>query len=51
MKKISANIFLAYVEGENYGIELIEGELRVYSESNETAKLRYNQSIIQPTEV
>ena len=45
-KKFSENIFIVYVEGENYGIELSGGEMWVFSKNIMTADFIYDQLVL-----
>lgn len=45
-KQFIENVFIVYVEGENYGIELSGGEMWVFSKNMMTADFIYDQLIL-----
>lgn len=45
-KEFNENVFIVYVEGENYGIELSGGEMWVFSDNMMTADFIYDQLIL-----
>jgi hypothetical protein len=45
-KEFIENVFIVYIEGENYGIELSGGEMWVFSKNMMTADFIYNQLVL-----